>query len=133
MKKLKIFAQCHPLSTILVIVIWILCFIPIPDSVPLEGVPMMDKWTHFVMYGSLCTVLWIEQGRKGKANLRIAVGFIFAPVLMSGIIELGQAYCTGGMRSGEWLDFLANTIGVILGNAIGILLAWYLSISRKDS
>ena len=44
-----------------------------------------------------------------------------APVLMSGLIELLQAYCTGGRRSGDWLAFAANALGVTLAAVIGIL------------
>ncbi len=41
--------------------------------------------------------------------------------MMSGLIELLQAYCTGGRRSGDWLDFAANTAGATLAAVIGIL------------
>ena len=40
---------------------------------------------------------------------------------MSGVIELLQAYCTTN-RSGEWLDFAANTTGVGLGTLIGLVM-----------
>lgn len=40
---------------------------------------------------------------------------------MSGCIELMQAYCTD-TRSGDWLDFLANSIGVGLAALIGYYL-----------
>ena len=48
-------------------------------------------------------------------------GGIIAPVAMSGCIELMQAYCTD-TRSGDWLDFLANSIGVGLAALIGLYL-----------
>lgn len=48
-------------------------------------------------------------------------GGIIAPVAMSGCIELMQAYCTD-TRSGDWLDFLANSIGVGLAALIGYYL-----------
>ena len=47
------------------------------------------------------------------------------PSLMGGLIEILQAYCTGGNRSGEWLDFLADTIGSAIAFVIGILVAKY--------
>lgn len=46
-----------------------------------------------------------------------------APVMMSGLIEILQENCTGGRRSGDWLDFAANATGVTLAAVIGILLA----------
>lgn len=49
------------------------------------------------------------------------MGGIIAPVAMSGCIELMQAYCTD-TRSGDWLDFLANSIGVGLAALIGYYL-----------
>ena len=56
-----------------------------------------------------------------------------APIIMSGIIELLQAYCTGDRRSGEWLDFAANSIGATIGGAIGILLAKYRARANKGN
>ena len=52
---------------------------------------------------------------------------------MGGIIEIVQATCTGGNRSGDVLDWVADTIGVMLGQIIGIPLARVLSKNRKDS
>lgn len=43
--------------------------------------------------------------------------------MMSGLIEILQENCTGGRRSGDWLDFAANATGVTLATIIGILLA----------
>jgi VanZ family protein len=39
---------------------------------------------------------------------------------MGGMIELAQAYLTT-CRSGEWLDLLANSIGVVIGNTLYFL------------
>lgn len=75
------------------------------------------------MYGGLCFILWIEYLRNHKAiNWNHVIwGGIIAPVAMSGCIELMQAYCTD-TRSGDWLDFLANSIGVGLAALIGYYL-----------
>lgn len=46
-------------------------------------------------------------------------------VVMSGTIEILQANCTGGRRSGDWMDFAANSLGATLGAVVGIgVLAW---------
>jgi hypothetical protein len=52
-------------------------------------------------------------------------------ILLGGLVELGQAYCTT-TRSGEWLDFWADSIGVLLGNLLGWLLHhfFYFSVSK---
>ena len=132
---LKNLTRRYPLTSVLVAVIWVICLVPIPEDVPLGDVPMMDKWTHFVMYGTLCTVMWWEYLRrheKTNAGRLVLLAFL-APIVMSGLIELAQAYCTGGNRSGDWLDFAANTIGVVLGNVIGILLAAFRARERRDT
>lgn len=54
-----------------------------------------------------------------------------APVAMSGLIEILQATCTGGRRSGEWLDFAANSIGVTLA-AIGGIVVLRFSLFRNS-
>ena len=51
---------------------------------------------------------------------RLVLPFLLA-VLMSGLLELLQAFCTT-YRNGDWLDFVANTIGAFLGSFIGALL-----------
>ena len=43
---------------------------------------------------------------------------------MSGLIEILQEYCTGGRRSGDWLDFAANSIGATLGALAGIIMVY---------
>ena len=133
--KLKNMIKKYPATSFLIVVIWIICLIPIPENVPLGDVPMMDKWTHFVMYGTLCSVLWWEylrQHQTKNAGKLFLLAFL-APIVMSGLIELAQAHLTGGNRSGDWLDFAANSIGVVLGNLIGILLAAFRAKGRKGT
>lgn len=135
MHKLKNMIKKYPATSFLIVVIWIICLIPIPENVPLGDVPMMDKWTHFVMYGTLCSVLWWEylrQHQTKNASKLFLLAFL-APIVMSGLIELAQAHLTGGNRSGDWFDFLANSIGVVLGNLIGILLAAFRAKGRKGT
>lgn len=124
----------YPLSCILIAVIWVLCFIT-PPHTQLDNVPLMDKWTHIAMYGGTCTVIWIEYlKRHGKINaMRLFCMAWLAPVVMSGVIELLQAYCTGGRRSGDWLDFAANSIGATLASVTGILLVTYRARRQKAS
>ena len=46
---------------------------------------------------------------------------------MSGLIEILQATCTGGRRSGDILDFVANSLGVLLGWLLGTTVVRWLS------
>ena len=136
MSDLQTLVKRYPVSSLLVVSIWIICLVPIPENVPLGDVPMMDKWTHFVMYGTLCSVMWWEYLHRHKDKKNAGKLFLLAflaPIVMSGLIELAQAHLTGGNRSGDWFDFLANSIGVVLGNLIGILLAAFRAKGRRDT
>ena len=123
----------YPVSCILIAIIWIICIIPIPET-PLSDVKLMDKWTHITMYSVLCISIWIEYLRRhqiiGKGKL--IIGGVIAPILMGGLVELAQAYCTGGNRSGDWLDFAANSLGVMVGLTVGVLLTAVVMRNRKN-
>lgn len=123
----------YPVSLFLIAAIWTVCLIPIPET-PLNDVPMMDKWTHFVMFGvlSLCIISeYVYRHRKPKGWDVALVGMLL-PFAMGGMIELAQAFCTGGNRSGDVMDWLADGIGVLIGAAIGSLLVYYRARARKD-
>ena len=124
MTKFFLFIRKYPVSILLFIIIWILSLTPFFPETPLDDVKFIDKWTHLVMYGGTCSVLWIEYMRSHKttgAAVKLFLLAWLAPILMSGLLELLQAYATT-TRSGEWLDFAANSLGVTLGAAVGLLL-----------
>ena len=114
----------YPVSCLFLAVIWVLCFCT-PPHTPLDNVAFIDKWTHIIMYAGTCLAIWFEylKSHKAVSGRRMFVWAWLAPVLMGGVIELLQAYCTGGRRSGDWLDFAANATGVTLAAVIGILAA----------
>ena len=105
----------HPISVILILVIWYLSLFT-PPKTELANVRFIDKWAHLLMYGSLAFVLWMEDWRVRKASPSMprALALYIGPVAMSGLIELAQAYCTTD-RSGDWLDLAANAIGELAG------------------
>ena len=105
----------HPISVILILVIWYLSLFT-PPKTERANVRFIDKWAHLLMYGSLAFVLWMEDWRVRKASPSMprALALYIGPVAMSGLIELAQAYCTTD-RSGDWLDLAANAIGALAG------------------
>ena len=109
----------YPLTLLCVAAIWYLCFFK-PPTTRLSHTPFIDKWVHILMYLMLSSSLWIEYLRSHTHidYLKLCVGAIVLPIVLSGLIELGQAYCTT-TRSGDWLDFLANVTGVGLGALLG--------------
>lgn len=118
----------YKLSCACIAFIWLLCLIPIPEN-PLSHVSFIDKWTHFAFFGGLCTVIWTEYGLCHSCidRRKTFLWIVVAPCVMGGLIELAQATCTGGNRSGDWLDWAADSVGVVLGQFTGIPLALFLS------
>lgn len=113
----------YPVTTLCIVVIWVLCFCT-PPKTPLENVPLMDKWTHILMYAGTCSVMWVEHLRCRKHTAcpgQLFPWAMLSMIFMGGAIELLQAYCTAGRRSGDWFDFIANTIGVLLGFLFGYI------------
>ena len=112
----------YPLSLLCILLIGVLSLAPYFPETPLDDVAFIDKWTHLVMYGGTCTVIWWEYLRSHSAlNSRKLLITLAGMILLGGLMELLQAYCTT-TRSGEWLDFWADSIGVLLGYAIGLLM-----------
>lgn len=122
----------YPVSSIYIAFIWVLCFMDVPQT-PLNNVTLMDKWVHILMYAGTCATIWWEYIHRHETmdKKKLLLLAWLAPIIMSGAIELLQAYCTGGRRSGDWLDFAANSIGATLGAVIGMLLARCLSRRNK--
>ena len=116
------FVRKYPFSLLCVLLICVLSLTPFFPETPFDGVQFIDKWTHLVMYGGTCSVIWMEYLRSHyriewcKVILLALAGMI----LLGGLMELLQAYCTT-TRSGEWLDFWADTVGVLLGNGVGLI------------
>ena len=115
-----------PFSCIIVIGTWILCFMTIPET-PLSSVRFIDKWTHSLIYLVLGISISLEYLRNTRhASPKFIVVWVwFLPIIMGGLIEVLQSYCTNGNRSGEWLDFFADAIGSTIAVLIGILLVRY--------
>lgn len=126
----------YPLTWLVVIAIHILCLFPVPET-PLNGIAFIDKWTHLVMFGGLSITFWYEylcqhgmQGFFGQGKLHwislknikkdtlkwrtLRIWGLYFPTFLGGWIEILQATCTNGMRSGDVVDWIADTLGVVL-------------------
>lgn len=129
-EKMKIL-KTYPLTFCCVVLIWYLCLFN-PPKTNLDNISNIDKLVHVCMYLGTMSLFWVEYWRSGKylpGNPRYALplfGIVF-PIMMSGVIEIVQEYCTDGRRSGDVLDFLANSLGVLLAVLLGrtILKYWF--------
>ena len=103
----------YPLSILIIGIILFLSFFNPPET-PLNEVTNIDKVLHFLMYFGFCSVLWFEYFRSHKHAdaKRLIPWAIIAPILFSGLIEIGQQTLTP-TRAAEWLDFLFNSLGCL--------------------
>ena len=111
------------LSILVILCVITLSLAPMPEVPDLGYVPLWDKWVHFVMYGGMCSVLWYDYFRNGhhKEEYGKWLSYIVLfPILLGGLLELGQEYLTT-CRNGDWFDFIANSIGVVLAIPLGLL------------
>ncbi|MBK8146322.1 MAG: VanZ family protein [Bacteroidetes bacterium] len=96
-----------------------LCVLPgsaVPE-VGWQGILGLDKWVHSLLYGAWIYVYMNYGGNK--PYLALLLMFLYG-----GAIELIQEYLLQ-YRSGEWADWVADGIGLVLG------LIAYSQISRK--
>jgi hypothetical protein len=109
----------YPLTLLVILAIFYLSFFK-PPQTDMESIPGIDKLVHLCMYGGLCTLLWTEYLRTHRSihPWKIGIGAIILPIALSGIIELLQSYCTEH-RGGDWMDFGANSLGVLLAALAG--------------
>lgn len=103
----------YPLSLIVLATIVYLSFFK-PPTIPITPVKYFDKIVHFLMYGGLCFILWLEYFlTHSKIQVkRVFWWTIVAPILFSGVVELMQEYLTKH-RGGDIVDFLFNSLGVL--------------------
>ena len=118
---MKGFILRYPLSIAIILLVTFPSFFK-PPSTDLDNVPGIDKLVHTGMYFVMASFLWWEF-YKGQKNTHAPiwhawVGAFLCPLLYGGIVELLQEYCTEH-RGGEWLDFAANSVGVIIAAVVG--------------
>ncbi|WP_300727589.1 VanZ family protein [uncultured Bacteroides sp.] len=112
------YLKTYPVSFFIIIII---CYLSLfkPPQTELDSIPHIDKLVHLCMYGGLTCIIWTEYLYHHKTinAKRLVFAGILLPICMSGMIEIIQATCTDN-RSGDWFDFLANTLGVIIATIL---------------
>lgn len=128
MKRMLSLLRRFPMVIAMTIFILVVSLIPIPET-PLSSITLIDKWTHIGLYAILGMVVAPEyfHNQKPVTPKGMFLGVWLLPSLLGGAIELLQAYCTNGNRSGEWLDFVADMVGCTIALIIGTLLVRFLS------
>lgn len=115
------FIRNYPFSVVFAVFIWVICLIPIPET-PLSDVRLIDKWTHIALYFVFSCIVGHEYFRTNKKATprQLVLPEWLIPIIMGGLIEIVQATCTNGVRSGDWLDWLGDAIGSTIALLLGI-------------
>lgn len=103
-----------------------LAAISVSSLLPVEHLPPVpgsDKTHHFVSYGLLMFPLALRRPRYWPL-----IGLLF--VGWGGAIELIQPYVN---RYGEWLDFAANTGGLICGLLLAQFMNFFFIADVKET
>lgn len=118
--RLTALLKSYPFSALAMFLLLFLSFFN-PGNTDLPNLPNSDKIAHLIMYCGLSSVFWFEWLKRRILDKRaVILGWVycfFVPVILGGLIELGQHFLVT-YRNGDWLDFLANTAGCLLAVAI---------------
>jgi len=105
----------YKFSILLAILIVLVSLIPsssMPDST-LFSIRFLDKIVHFSLYAFFAFVALLES-RCLLQCIRFHLLLIMIILIMSAIIEVLQATVVA-TRSAEWLDIVANFLGLVAG------------------
>lgn len=114
MKRIIFLLKRYVLTLLTMIAILCLTFYKPVGFERTETIVGLDKVAHFVMYFTLCAVFWYESFRitlRPKTCL-MAIFAVIVPIIFSGAMEYLQ-YMLTSYRTGDFDDFVFNTIGVL--------------------
>ena len=83
-----------------------------------------DKLAHFLMFLTVSGTIFFENTNYFKRSIsvrRIFFGSFLFSLILSGLIEIFQEYLPI-TRTGDWMDFLYDAIGIFVGFLICLLI-----------
>ena len=110
----------YPCSIALLLLIGYLSFFHPPNPPKLEGPIGLDKLVHLGMYATVSGMLWLEYFLAHTSGTSMHKGWWLCtvfPLAIGGVTELGQWAMTTH-RTGDWFDFTANSLGVLLATLV---------------
>jgi VanZ family protein len=111
--------QARSIAMLWTLLIFVGCLYP-GRELPHVQVPLIDKWTHFVLFG-VFAFLWLC---ACPAYTRKSLLLLFLIATGMGVfIELLQGLITFLGRSMELMDVVADSVGGMLGIAVFLLCA----------
>jgi VanZ family protein len=80
-----------------------------------------DKWVHVLMFTLLGIVICWDSIQTKLSSVRLWLVTMIVPMVYGGIIELLQEQYFAP-RSGEWMDWLADCAGTVLGAGLVMII-----------
>lgn len=111
------YLKYHWKSIAYTVLILYLSFAPPTDfnKLPPIHIVNLDKFVHLIMYSLLAVILIVDyRSRYSTKNKQFLFKIFFFCVAFGGIIELMQEKWFYP-RSAEWIDWLADILGALLG------------------
>ena len=106
---------------IALVIFYLTCIVDV-DSIPVpEKMFQYDKLIHFSMFFALSIAVFIDYYLKhgGRPNgYRWLLFGLVIPVIYGGLIEIAQENFFS--RSGDWYDFVADTMGSMSATIIAL-------------
>ena len=131
MKRIIFLLKRYVLTLLTLIVILCLTFYKPVGFERTDTIVGLDKVAHFMMYFTLCAVFWYESfciTLKPKTCL-MALFAVILPIIFSGAMEYLQ-YLLTSYRTGDFDDFVFNTIGVLVAMVFSLYVTKPYMIAR---
>ena len=106
--------QARFIAIVWTLLIFVGCFYP-SRELPRVAIPLIDKWTHFVLFGGF-SFLWLCA--YPDYTFRSLVLLFIVYLLLGSFIEVMQGQLTMLGRSMELMDAVADTVGGVLGTSV---------------
>lgn len=122
-------------ALVALVIFYLSCLAKPDDMPPIDwGLPIeIDKVVHFCMYFGLAGVASFNYIylNKGKIIiLKMLFWAILTPIVYGGIVEILQANFFE--REGDWMDFLANTLGALSTIPFSLWLRKHMLLSEQE-
>lgn len=117
-------------ALVALVIFYMTCIVKV-DSIPVpKKILQYDKLAHFGMFFTLSAAIYFDYYRLHKSKpskLRWLLFGLIIPVIYGGVIEIVQEHFFA--RSGDWMDFLADSLGSLSATAIAFI---YLNRKQKQ-
>lgn len=112
--------QARSIAIVWTLLIFVGCLMPARE-IPKVDVPLIDKWTHFVLFG-VFSFLWLCV--KPESGFKQLLVLLLISIFLGCLIEYLQGTFTSLGRSPEMMDAVADAVGGLLGIVLFRVAAW---------